>query len=205
MKNSFVLLLICTLFGSMGLSQTLKDERYLGGNPQFSAAKTNFEFTEQTRPKGQYDNYGGKFGIGIGISFFNALGAPLRYYFSPKIVMEGGIYYGLIHTTDDYGVPDGFEDGLMLGGGFTFFGDRFEKESMKKIKAHGLALRYNYFTGNYLEANILSAGWAMETFKKDRSNRSFIFELGLKTTLSAFEIYPNIPVYLRCHWNFFVK
>jgi hypothetical protein len=57
---------------------------------------------------------------------------------------------------------------------------------------------------------MLSAGWAMETFKKDRTNRSFVFELGLQGQFPNYEINGEpakvraFP-YLRCGWYFFVK
>jgi hypothetical protein len=154
---------------------------------------------------GKYDNYGGK--IGIGISILDGLGVPVRYYLSPKKVAEAGIYYGGIAVRDDDEIQLGY--GPMFGGGFTFFGDRFEKEGKKKIRAHGLALRVNYLTGDY-STTMLSAGWAMETFKKDRTNRSFIFELGLRGQFPNFEIAGepakfSPTAYVRCHWNIFVK
>lgn len=153
----------------------------------------------------KYGDYGGK--IGVGISIFDGFGVPVRYYFSPKKVMEAGIYYGGIVVPNDGEVQLG--SGLMLGGGYTFFGDRFEKESKRKIRANGLALRVNFLTGDYSTA-MLSAGWAMETFRKDRTNRSFIFELGLREQFPNFEL-DGEPVkalptaYLRCQWMIFVK
>lgn len=154
----------------------------------------------------QYANYGGQ--VGIGFSIFDGLGTPVRYYLSPKKVLEGGIYYGGIVVRPENEDPR-LEAGLMLGGGFTFFGDRFEKASKHKIRAHGLALRLNHLTGDY-STTMLSAGWAMETFRKGRTNRSFIFELGLRGVFPNFEldgetVKATPSAYLRCHWNFFVK
>ncbi len=153
---------------------------------------------------GKYANYGRK--IGIGISIFDGLGVPVRYYLSPKRVLEGGIYFAGIAVTEYEETQLKFAP--MLGGGFTFFGDRFEKVRKQKIRAHGLALRLNYLTGDY-STTMLSAGWAMETFKKNRSNRSFIFELGLRGQFPNYEIEGEPAkvspgLYLRCHWNFFV-
>ncbi|MBC7774913.1 MAG: hypothetical protein H7246_05685 [Phycisphaerae bacterium] len=153
---------------------------------------------------GKYANYGGK--IGVGISIFDGLGVPVRYYLSPKKVLDGGIYFAGIAVTEYEETQLKF--GPMLGGGFTFFGDRFEKTSKQKIRAHGLALRLNYLTGDY-STTMLSAGWAMETFKKARSNRSFIFELGLRGQFPNYEIEGEPAklspgLYLRCHWNFFL-
>lgn len=152
-----------------------------------------------------YGDYGKK--VGIGISIFDGIGVPVRYYFSPKKVLEAGIYYGgiVVRNNDEFQLGSG----LMLGGGYTFFGSRYEKESKGKIRANGLALRLNYLTGDY-SAAMLSAGWAMETFRKGHPNRSFIFELGLREQFPNFELKGEpvkaMPtVYLRWQVVFFVK
>ncbi|MCB9296818.1 MAG: hypothetical protein H6559_27430 [Lewinellaceae bacterium] len=183
-------------------------------------SKSNVSFTglkigltaylgQAARPERQdtslYGNYGGK--IGVGISIFDGIGVPVRYYFSPKKVLEAGIYYGgiVVRNNDEFQLGSG----LMLGGGYTFFGNRYEKESKGKIRANGLALRLNYLTGDY-SAAMLSAGWAMETFRKSRTNRSFLFELGLREQFPNFELEgepakATPTLYLRWNVNFFVK
>ncbi len=97
----------------------------------------------------------------------------------------------------------------MLGGGYTFFGDRFEKTNRGKIRAHGIALRASQLTGDY-QMTKASLGWAMETFKKEHPKRSFIFELGLQQQFKNY-VYNGerakdaTSLYLRLHWNFFLK
>ncbi len=162
-----------------------------------------------------YDNYGGK--LGIGISILNGFGVPARYYFSPKSVAELGLYMGGIAIYEDD--PNGgglelesFEPGFMAGAGYTFFGDRFlkEKKRKNKVRAHGVALRTSHLFGDF-QTTFASLGWAMETFRENKQNKSFIFELGLQGAFPNFVFDgrefndPRPGIYLRCHWNFFLK
>ncbi|MBK8969409.1 MAG: hypothetical protein IPM36_22645, partial [Lewinellaceae bacterium] len=88
-------------------------------------------------------------------------------------------------------------------------GNRFLKEKKKrnKVRAHGVAVRANQLFGDF-KTSFVSLGWAMETFKEDRRNQSFIFELGLQGFFPDF-VYeggvrhnePAAEIYLRCHWN----
>lgn len=161
-----------------------------------------------------YDNYGGK--LGIGISILNGFGVPARYYFSPKSVAELGLYTGGIAIYEEQ--PNGggleleaYELGFMAGAGYTFFGDRFlkEKKRKNKVRAHGVALRASRLFGDF-QTTFTSLGWAMETFRENRTNKSFIFELGLQGAFPDFVFEnrvfddPRPGIYLRCHWNFFL-
>jgi len=158
----------------------------------------------------EYDDYGGK--IGVGVSIFNGFLVPVRYYANPKNVFEASVGLGgvVIYTTDNE--PESIQTGFLLGGGYTFFNDRFLKEKKKrnKVRAHGLAIRASHLLGDF-NSSFASLGWAMETFKENRRNNSFIFELGLQALFPNFvyegqefnKVRPGI--YLRCHWNFFLK
>lgn len=160
----------------------------------------------------EYDDYGGK--LGIGISLFNGVGVPVRYYLSPKKVLEAGMYVGAIAIWEDGGNgPEliAYTPNFMLGAGYSYFGNRFlkEKKHKSKVRAHGVALRAQQLIGDF-NTTFASLGWAMETFRKERKHNSFIFELGLQG------VFPNFTydgakydkarpgVYLRCHWNFFL-
>lgn len=159
----------------------------------------------------EYDNYGGK--LGIGISIFNGFGVPARYYFSPKSVAELGFYTGGIAIIEDgTGELENIGFGFMMGAGYSYFGDRFlkQKKRKNKVRAHGVALRANRLFGDF-QTTFTSLGWAMETFRENRTNKSFIFELGLQGAFPNF-VFENrvfndpIPgIYLRCHWNFFLN
>jgi hypothetical protein len=159
-----------------------------------------------------FDNYGTK--VGFGIKILDGLGVSVRYYNSPKKVIDAGIGlggYATFKTNNNNETVFNYFPGTVLSAGFTYFGDRFEKTKKKKVKirANGVVFRGNYLTGKYPTFSP-SLGWAMETFKKDRTNRSFIFELGLKSNFKNFnydnEVTSVLPVgiYLRCHWNFFL-
>ncbi len=163
---------------------------------------------------GDYSDYGGK--VGFGISILNGFGLPVRYYFNPKNVIEGGIYLGgvAIQKEDINGDLESidYKANFMVGAGYTYFGSRFlkEKKKINKVRAHGIAVRGNYLFGDFNTA-FTSLGWAMETFKENRRNNSFIFELGLQAAFPDFvyegKVYSDVVpgVYLRCHWNFFLK
>ncbi len=158
-----------------------------------------------------YDDYGGK--VSIGISILNGFGVPVRVYLNPKNVLEVGMYAGgvVIFNSDNSEIED-IEYGFMGGLGYTYFGNRFLKEKRKrnKIRAHGAALRASRLFGDF-NTTFTSLGWAMETFKEDRRGSSFIFELGLQAFFPDFVyngvVYdePKPGIYLRCHWNFFLR
>lgn len=192
--------------------------------PLFLAASTNQQlWGEKALPApsaptpfaSEYDNYGGN--LSIGISILNGFGVPARYYFSPKSVAEFGFYTGGIAIYEDD--PNGgglelesYELGFMMGAGYTYFGDRFlkQKKRKNKVRAHGVALRANRLFGDF-QTTFTSLGWAMETFRENRTNKSFIFELGLQGAFPDFVFDgrvindPQPGIYLRCHWNFFLN
>lgn len=157
-----------------------------------------------------YDDYGGK--LGIGISILSGFGVPVRYYLNPKDVLELGMYTGgVVLYEEGTNEIESVEYGFMAGLGYTHFGNRFLKEKKKrnKVRAHGVALRANRLFGDF-SSTFASLGWAMETFKENRPGNSFIFELGLQALFPDF-VYegvrydePRPGIYLRCHWNFFV-
>jgi opacity protein-like surface antigen len=162
----------------------------------------------------KFDDYGGK--VGFGICILDGFGMPVRYYFNPKNVVEAGVYLGgvAIRKEDINGDLESidYRTNFMLGVGYSYFGDRFLKEKKKgnKVRAHGIAVRGDYMLGDFSTA-FASLGWAMETFKENRKNQSFIFELGLQAIFPDFifegveysGVWPGL--YLRCHWNFFLK
>lgn len=164
-------------------------------------------FAQKGDKSADFSDYGGK--IGVGICILDGFGVPVRYYFSPKAVAEAGLYAGSIAIKDNT-TNDEFEfhGGLQFGGGISLFGDRFEKSKRHKtkIRANGVALRANYLTGDYA-AFRPSLSWAQETFREGRTNRSFIFELGIEGIMPNFKTYdadPTVNLHLRCHWNFFL-
>ncbi|GEM_PF-1147041 len=182
--------------------------------PNFSGEKRSAYSPVSAPFASDYDNYGGK--LGIGISILNGFGVPARYYFSPKSVAELGFYTGGIAIYEDDPVGGGieleaYELGFMIGGGYTYFGDRFlkQKKRKNKVRAHGAALRVNRLFGDF-QTTFTSLGWAMETFRENKTNKSFIFELGLQGafpdfTYSGRVLDDPIPgIYVRCHWNFFL-
>lgn len=159
---------------------------------------------------GDYDDYGGN--VSVGISIFSGFGVPVRYYINPKNVLEGGFYVGGVAIyNSDLEELQSVESGFMAGLGYTYFGNRFLKEKKKrnKVRAHGVAMRANQLFGDF-KTGFVSLGWAMETFRENRPNQSFIFELGIQAMIPDF-IYegyvydePRPGIYLRCHWNFFL-
>jgi hypothetical protein len=167
---------------------------------------------ESTRPAIDVSRYGGK--LGIGISILDGIGVPVRYYFTPKNVVEAGMYAGGIALYDDSSGSTELSTigtGFMTGLGYTRFGNRFvkEKRNKRKVRTHGAALRYRHIFGDF-RTDLLSLGWAMETSREKSPQRSFIFELGLQGIFTNF-VYEGTQykdagpgIYLRCHWNFFL-
>jgi hypothetical protein len=175
----------------------------------FFFSTLTFTFAQEVnRSNIDVSKYGGK--LGVGISILDGLGVPVRYYVTPKNVLEGGMYIGSTIVYNDFEFET-IGSGFVAGLGYTRLGDRFvkEKRNTSKIRANGVALRYRRLFGDF-KTNFLSLGWAMETSRATRPHRSFIFELGLQGSFPNF-VYDNrtfdqaVPgIYLRCHWNFFI-
>ncbi len=214
MKKLFFLSLVLLFTSIRSIAQESKSAMLLSLSPNQNHSYFNksthaysFDFNEEM----DYTEYGGK--LGIGISILDGFGIPVRYYISPKMVAEAGLYSRtiLLANTDFSGDPDfTSETSAQIGVGFTYFGDRFLKEKRKrnKVRAHGIATRLGHKFGNY-QYTTGSIGWAMENFRENRTNKSFIFELGLQGGFADYvyngiEYGSNIGVYLRCHWNFFI-
>jgi hypothetical protein len=217
MKKILTFLLLAWYFITNLNAQTYSsagEYKIESGNKQISVMlqKNSARFSADTA--GDFSDYGGK--VGFGISILNGFGLPVRYYFNPKNVIEGGVYLGgvVIQKEDLNGDLESIEykANFMVGVGYSYFGNRFlkEKKSRNKVRAHGIAVRANYLLGDFNTA-FTSLGWAMETFKENRRNNSFIFELGLQAAFPDFvyegvEYSDVIPgIYLRCHWNFFLN
>jgi hypothetical protein len=213
MKKLFLtpLFLLCcsmaTLWGQATQSATSSAPHLLAEKPAlYSPVSAPFA--------SDYDNYGGK--LGIGISILNGFGVPARYYISPKNVAELGFYTGgiAVYAEDNTGGGielESYELGFMMGAGYTHFGNRFlkQKKRKNKVRAHGVALRANQLFGDF-QTTFTSLGWAMETFRENKTHKSFIFELGLQGAFPDFVFDgrqindPQPGIYLRCHWNFFL-
>ena len=110
-----------------------------------------------------------------------------------------------ISILDGFGVPVRY----YLSPQHVFdFGKKYIKETRKKtkIRANGIAMRGSYLFGD-LQSFIPSFGWARETSRMNRPNRSFIFELGIQGIIpinDSFQPSYTAGIYLRCHWNFFL-
>jgi hypothetical protein len=99
----------------------------------------------------------------------------------------------------------------MFGAGYSYFGKKFLKEKKKriKVKANGSVLRVNQIVGDY-STTIPSLSWAQEIFREGRTNRSFLFELGIqygfpKYTYNGSTPASSVGLRLRCQWNLFLK
>lgn len=217
MKKTVVLhlsfVLICTGLLGQGTQNSLVATAAVARHPP--AAKPVLYPAKPTPFASEYDNYGSK--LGIGISILNGFGVPARYYFSPKSVAELGFYTGGIAIYEEAPTGGGpelqtYELGFITGAGYTYFGDRFlkQKKRKNKIRAHGVALRASHLFGDF-QTTFTSLGWAMETFRENKTNKSFIFELGLQGAFPDFVFEgreyndPRPGIYLRCHWNFFLN
>lgn len=196
MKKALLFLLACLFANPFVFAQTLVKTQ---------PAKINIAPASPSDSTGNLNDYGGKMGIGIAI--FGGIGFPVRFYVTPKHVAEAGAYLSTVVLVDSDDQID-FSSALMLGAGYTYFGNRFETKYRKKIRANGVALRFNQLTGDY-QTTFLSVGWAMETIRPAHPNRSFIFELGLRQSFPNYvyegrQAKPTPGLYLRCHWNFFL-
>lgn len=152
-------------------------------------------------------DYGKK--LSVGVSIFQGIGIPVRYYAGSHVLEAGAYMGGIVFSVDNEIKEIRFEP--MIGGGYTFFGDRFLKEKKKrsKVRANGISLRVNQILGDY-STTIPSLAWAQETFRVGRTKQSFLFELGIRYvvphyTYLGLETKSQVGLHLRCQWNFFLK
>jgi len=89
----------------------------------------------------------------------------------------------------------------------------YYKARKNKVKLNGISPKIGIGIANIREA-LFALSWVNEGFRKNRTDKSFIFELGLGATtiLDApnFINYANNSqtqpiIYLKCHWSFYGK
>lgn len=196
MKKPLLFLFLCLFFNLLSFAQT---------SVKYRAEKAVPAPAIGIDSVGNFDHFGGK--VSIGITILDGFGLPVRFYLNQNHVLEVGAYLGGEVVQSEPNIE--LVSGLMLGAGYTFFGDRFEKANRGKIRAHGIALRARRLTGDY-PVTAATLGWAMETFRKEHPKRSFLFELGLQQQFKNY-VYNGerannaTSLYLRLQWNFFLK
>ena len=156
-----------------------------------------------------FSSYGGK--VSVGISILDGIGVPARLY-RDNYVFELGAYSAGI-LLEDFN-PDNspvIVSAPMFGAGYSYFGNKFVKAKKKrnKIKSHGIALRVNQIVCQY-RTTVPSLSWAQEIFREGRTNRSFLFELGIQYGFPNYNYNGSVPdssvgIRLRCQWNLFLK
>ena len=169
------------------------------------------------------NDYGGE--MGLGFQILDGLTVAFRYYLKPSTVLQ--LDAGLISVnapllSDENGEEQeiNIENGFGLNASVNFFGQRFQKikrSGNHKIKSHGVAIRAGQVFGDYSSTRF-TAGWVQEVFKQRNPKHSFLFELGLGAMLPhwhAGTLGQNVlyeepasvvgTIYLRLHWNWFLK
>ncbi|RMF01233.1 MAG: hypothetical protein D6772_05145, partial [Bacteroidetes bacterium] len=130
-------------------------------------------------------NAGGK--LSVGISFGEGFGVPVRYYITPKHVVEAGLYLGavVIFDEDSNGEINTYlPSGPTIGLAFARLGNKFEKAKRRKskIRALGVTPRFQYQfpvgKDDTFSRFSFSLGFTQETYKGRKHNRNYIFEFG---------------------------
>ena len=174
-----------------------------------------YQYDEIEKIVKQYNNtdltsYGGTTSFGIALGGGGVIGIPLRYYFTPMMAFEVGAFYRPIITNPGFGNPQ-VDNGILLTGGPVFYLGKYYKAHKDKVKLNGVSLRAGIGIANIREA-LFAVSWVNEGFRKNRTGKSFIFELGLGATtiLDApnFISYSNNLrtqpiIYFKCHWSFY--
>jgi hypothetical protein len=156
-----------------------------------------------------FSSYGGK--VGVGISILDGVGVPARLYRDNSVFELGAYSAGILLEDFDpnnspviVSAPDVRCRVFLLR--------KQVSESQKKrnkVKSHGIALRVNQIVGQY-RTTVPSLSWAQEIFREGRTNRSFLFELGIQYGFPNYTYNGSVPdssvgIRLRCQWNLFLK
>lgn len=172
-----------------------------------SLAQASAQNDASTAKPADFTDYGGKFSVGI--SILDGVGVPVRMY-RDNYVFELGAYSAGI-LLNDLNEDPVVVTAPMFGAGYSYFGKKFLKEKKKrnKIKSNGFVLRVNQIVGEY-NTTIPSLSWAQEIFRQGRTNRSFLFELGIQYGFPHYTYNGSTPtssvgLRLRCQWNLFLK
>jgi len=175
-----------------------------------------YQYDEIEKIVRQYNNtdltsYGGTTSFGVALGGGGLIGIPFRYYFTSMMALEAGVFYRPIFTnTTGFGNPQ-INNGILLTGAYVFYLGKYYKAHKHKVKLNGLSLRTGIGLANIREA-LFALSWVNEGFRKNRTDRSFIFELGLGATTilqgpSTIRYSGNITtqpiIYWKCHWNFY--
>ena len=151
--------------------------------------------------------------FGFAVGGGGLIGVPVRYRLGKDLVAEAGLFYRPIVLINEFNDEVSFEKGgPMLTGGINYIMNRKLKEYKGKYKKHGVYFKGGHSFSSFSDS-FLSAGWAVETFKINKSNRSFIFELGPAVffnhwvTESDFFPYKTNKVspviFFNLHWNWY--
>ncbi len=175
----------------------------------FFLLQQGFAQTDTKPATTDFSSYGGK--VSIGISILDGVGVPARLYRNNSVFELGAYSAGILLEDFDPNNSPVIVSAPMFGAGYSYFGNKFLKAKKKrnKIKSHGIALRVNQIVGQY-RTTVPSLSWAQEIFREGRTNRSFLFELGIQYGFPNYTYNGSVPdssvgIRLRCQWNLFLK
>lgn len=184
--------------------------------PNYASAPKQLDTTRYSQD--YINNVGGK--LSVGIVFDEGFGVPVRYYWTPKNVVEAGFYVGstVLIVEDDPNDPVFYlPSGPTFSLAYCRLGEKFEKAKRRKSKIRSLGVTprilYQFPSGspNTFSKTLFSLGFTQETYKGSKHNRNYIFEIGpyyrkLNGKYEGIDFTgTSYGVYLRFNWNWFLE
>lgn len=210
--STVVLLLFASIFA---FGQDIYDAAVADPAASYAPAK---QIDTSRFSQAYIDQVGGK--LSVGIAFDEGFGVPVRYYWTPKNIVEAGMYLGTSVVIQEEGNDD-FEfylpSGPMFGIAYTRLGEKFEKAKKRKskIRALGVTPRFYYQfpagSENTFSKARFSVGFTQETYKGPQHRRNYVFEIGpyysvLNGSFEGLDFTgPEYGIYLRFNWNWFLE
>ncbi len=166
-------------------------------------------FNEAAVDVDDYGHTGIAYGIAIGGG--GLFGVPVQYNATPMTALELGLFYRPTIVVNYYDEAE-VKGGVMLAGGANFYLKKHYKQSKRKVKLNGISVKAGRSFGDFAQT-FFAAGWASEGFRKDRTNQSLVFELGLGVVQSnysgegLFYEEPGITplLYWKLNWKWSAK
>lgn len=155
----------------------------------------------------------GALGLGFAIGGGGIVGVPVRYYIGPASAIELGAFYRPVIYFDYFDEVATAGSVMLVAGPQFSLGQKF-KESKRKSNSNGIFLKGGHSFGTFSES-LIAGGWALETFRENSPQRSFVFELGAGLNFRHWVDDPflfiqnDIPntafiIFWKLHWNWFV-
>jgi hypothetical protein len=195
-----------------------------GLNPELNNETGRSSVMQILKPElPDFEEYSGKYSLGVAIGRDGIPGAVLRYYPRRDIAIESGIKYNPtivrgrhVEGNRDWALAHTI---MFTGGALVYIGEGY-RPYRDKIMRNGIMVKFGFQPSDILQQEMYVVGWSRQAMKGFRKNYNYNFEMGIgwmkdktrttsigpnfKTTSNILEsAYPIF--YWSCNWSAFLR